>query len=150
MNKRLNVNEVWGNFFFIFIPDVCLIWMWRQQQQGKPIRILQESPKTLLGGHSGMAHGLDNTLRDAAGINTRVTNKCVVKGILIACFVGRVSLWHRRETFVSLFHRWPHGALDESPPPCFNWPLRQWSYSYLVTRSCRSHHRALRCILRLG
>lgn len=73
----------------------------------------------------GMAHGRvkrPNTVPDTAGINTWVTNKCVVKGTLIGSFVRRLSLWQRRETFVSLFHRWPHRASDGSPPPRFNRP----------------------------
>lgn len=74
-----------------------------------------------------VSHG--NTVQDTAGINTWVTNKCVVKRALIASFVRRLSLWQKRETFVSLFHRWPHRALDESPPPCFNWPQRQRHHS---------------------
>lgn len=91
----------------------------------------------LLGGHSGKGSWSLHPVQDTAAINTWVTNKCVVKGTLIASFVRRVSLWQRRETFVSLFHRWPHGALDKSPPPCFNWPQRQLCYSRSVC-SCGS------------
>lgn len=105
----------------------------RRGPWGQPIKILLEWPRTVPHGLASledileMAHGLvncGNTVQDTAGINTWVTNKCVVKGTLIAGFVRRVSLWQRRETFVSLFHRWPHRALDKSPPSCFNRPKR--------------------------
>ena len=100
-----------------------------------PERSLMDCPpwRTWLEMAPGLVnHG--NTVQDTAGINTWVTNKCVVKGALIAGFVRRVSLWQRRETFVSLFHRWPHGAPDESPPPCFNRPQRQQHHSRSICR----------------
>lgn len=74
---------------------------WQQQQHGESIKILQESSRTVPYGLSSledslqMAPGLGNhgnTVQDTAGINTWVTNKCVVKGTLIASFVRHVSL----------------------------------------------------------
>lgn len=151
----MNVNEVFGQHFHLHVWCFPLP---RQRGKGRgvgssssssssgkespskfnrncPERSLMDCPpwRTWLEMAPGLvSHG--NTVQDTAGINTWTTNKCVVKGALIASFVRRVSLWQRRETFVSLFHRWPHGALDESPPPCFNRPQRQQHYSRSICR----------------
>lgn len=82
-------------------PQTGAAWQQQQQQQGEPIKIQQESSRTVPCGLPSLEDGLEmapglvshgNTVQDTAGINTWVTNKCVVKGALIASFVRRVSL----------------------------------------------------------
>lgn len=84
------------------------MWRWGRvqheflfRQQVQPIKILQEPSRTAPHRLPSLEDGLEmapgvvghgNTVQDTAGINTWVTNKCVVKGTLIASFVRRVSL----------------------------------------------------------
>lgn len=135
---------------FIVISAICLTYAREYMSSGSsskesPSKFYRNRLETVahrlpsLEDILGMAHGLvihDNTVQDTAGINTWVTNKRVVKRTLIGSFVRRVSLWQRRETFVSLFRRWPHRAPDGSPPPCFNWPQRQRWYTCSICNCC--------------